>query len=253
MTDRPTLPNPEDAPPESQRGGADPMEWLQSLACRQSQTPAEPREEGTSAEAAPARFSTPPSFGTRPLGNPPSPAAETPENTPPRPFGLFGGLFRQRPTPRPNTDSHSVQDQDAAAEMLAHLTQTLQNYGQHSSAILRHALSGLGKVGSPDAHLGLVAHFLGSSWEQSVRLAAVGALGSLGSETAIDTLIGLLNDPDIVIRWEAQEALDKLLTAPEDQLEPPLKKAETPTAAPQAEGDSSGDVISSFADEDIPF
>jgi HEAT repeat protein len=142
-----------------------------------------------------------------------------------------------------------VQDQDATAEMLAHLTQTLQNYGQHSAAILRHALNGLGKVGSSDAHLGLVAHFLGSAWEQSVRLAAVSALGSLGGEAAIDMLIGLLNDADIVIRWEAQEALDKLLTAPEDQPEPPLKKAETPPSAPQPEGDFRTDTTS----EDMPF
>lgn len=173
-----------------------------------------------------------------------SPASETPENTPPRPFGLFGGLFGQRPAPRPNTDSQNVQDQDAAAEMLAHLTQTLQNYEQHSPAIVRHALSGLGKVGRADEHLGLVAHFLDSAWEQSVRLAAVSALGNLGGETAIDTLIGLLNDADIVIRWEAQEALDKLLTAPEDQVEPPVRKAEAPPAAPHPEGDARADATS---------
>ncbi len=137
--------------------------------------------------------------------------------------------------------------------MLAHLTQTLQTHERHSPAIVRHALSGLGKVGSAEAHLGLVAHFLDAAWEQPVRLAAVGAVGSLGGEAAIDTLIGLLNDADIVIRWEAQEALDRLLSAPEDQAEPPLKKAETPPAAPQAEDDPRVDVISSFADEDIPF
>lgn len=266
MTDRPTPPNPDDElQPERQRGGADPMEWLQSLARRQSQPPdeADPADATLGDEPAPPnpfiRFERnlpPASFGTRPLGTPPSPSAETPENTPPRLFGLFGGLI-ERSKPHSSTNSQSVQDQDAAAEMLAHLTQTLQNYEQHSPAILRHALSGLGKVGRADDHLALVAHFLDAAWEQPVRLAALGAVGSLGGETAIDVLIDLLNDPDIVIRWEAQEVLDKLLSAPEDQADPLLKKAETLPAAPLAEDDSSIDMVSAFFDDvdddDTPF
>jgi HEAT repeat protein len=110
-----------------------------------------------------------------------------------------------------------VQDQEAAAEMVLNLAHTLQTYPQHTPAILQHAINGLGRVGNAAEHLPLIVPFLDRNWEQSVRLAAVRAIGALGGEAAIDALIGLLNDSDIVIRWEVQAALDRLLTAGADE------------------------------------
>ncbi|MBO9308720.1 MAG: HEAT repeat domain-containing protein [Chloroflexi bacterium] len=99
--------------------------------------------------------------------------------------------------------------------MLSNLVYTLQSDQQHSPAILCHALIGLGKVGNAAEHLPLIAPFLDARWEQSVRLAAIDAVSNLGGEEAIDRLIALLGDSDIIVRWEAQAALDRLLVGTE--------------------------------------
>ncbi|PJF36748.1 MAG: hypothetical protein CUN49_03835 [Candidatus Thermofonsia Clade 1 bacterium] len=125
---------------------------------------------------------------------------------------LFSDLFRSRDEPpRSSGSSSNVRDTEAAAEMLMALVHTLEHPQRHSPDILCHALMGIGEVGNAAEHLGLIAPFLEAHWEQSVRLAAVRALNKLGSEAAFDALIASLNDPDIVIRWEVQAALDALL------------------------------------------
>lgn len=187
MTDRPVPPD-----SEQQTRPTDPdalLTWLGTLA-RRHQTPSAP------------------------------PTAT--ENVPPRPAGLFAGLFSERRTAPSSGSAQTVQDQEAAAEMVLNLAHTLQTYPRHTPAILQYAINGLGRVGNATEHLPLIVPFLDRNWEQSVRLAAVRAIGALGGEAAIDVLIGLLNDSDIVIRWEVQAALDRLLTA----------SAEAPSAQP---------------------
>lgn len=162
---------------------------------------------GGTAELAPERLLRQTRRGMPPF----SPPAE---NVPPRPSSLFRGLFEQQyRLPRPTDEPQSVQDQDAASEMLTSLIHTLQTPAQHTPAILQHALIGLGRAGSAAEHLPIVAPFLDQRWDQPVRLAGVRAISNLGGEAAVDALIGLLNDADIAIRWEAQAALDRLLTA----------------------------------------
>lgn len=156
------------------------------------------------------------------------------ENVPPRPAGLFTGLFSGRSTSHSSSSAQTVQDQEAAAEMVLNLAHTLQTYPQHTPAILQHAINGLGRVGNAAEHLPLIVPFLDRNWEQSVRLTAVRAIGALGGEAAIDALIGLLNDSDIVIRWEVQAALDRLLTAGAE-----VPSAQPASAEPEAEAEES--------------
>lgn len=115
--------------------------------------------------------------------------------------------------------SAPTEDHVTAALMRDQLTQTLQEGERHSPAVLRHAVAGLGRVGRPE-HATLIGQFTSAMWDQRLRLAAVHALGGIGGDKAIDVLVSLLNDPDLVISWAAQEMLDKLLTGPADNAEP---------------------------------
>ncbi|MCS6872091.1 MAG: HEAT repeat domain-containing protein [Anaerolineae bacterium] len=212
MSDRPTRPESEQEIHASQATGRDRvLELLQSLVYRQS------------------------------VSAHPSPARQPAENVPPRPFGLFSNLFGVRSAPRSSGDAQSVQDRDAAAEMLLTLAHTLQTHEEHSPAILQHALVSLGKVGNAAEHLALVVPFLDTRWEQGVRLAAVSAAGNLGGEAAVDALISLLNDPDIVVRWEVQAVLDRLLTT---------STSETPFQAAQA---TSAESAADETTTELPF
>jgi HEAT repeat protein len=109
--------------------------------------------------------------------------------------------------------SAPTEDHETAALMRDQLAQTLREGECHSSAILRQAVIGLGRVGTPE-YADLIQLYTHARWEQRLRLAAVHALGGIGGEKATDLLIGLLNDSDLVIQWAAQEMLDKLLTGP---------------------------------------
>lgn len=93
--------------------------------------------------------------------------------------------------------------------MLDHLTETLRGPEHFTPLVLQYALSGLGKVGNRE-HIVLITPFTASAYERKTRLAAVTALGNLGGDQSADALLKLINDNDIVIRWQAQEALDKL-------------------------------------------
>ncbi|GAB4544959.1 MAG: hypothetical protein OHK0023_02520 [Anaerolineae bacterium] len=93
--------------------------------------------------------------------------------------------------------------------MLDHLIETLRGPEHFTPLVLQYALNGLGKVGNHE-HIALIAPFTTSQHERKTRLAAVAALGNLGGDQAADALLKLINDSDIVIRWQAQEALDKL-------------------------------------------
>jgi len=210
MTDRPTRPDPEAARSGSPFNRDLVLEWLEALARRQF-------TGQTDAPEAPSR--------------PAAPVSERAENVQPRPFGIFSGLFGARSAPRTSGDAQGVQDRDVAAEMLSNLVYTLQSYQQRSPAILRHALIGLGKVGKAAEHVPLIAPFLDGRWEQSVRLAAIDAVSNLGGEEAIDKLIALLGDSDIVVRWEVQAALDRLLVGTDSAV------AESAPAAPDDESD----------------
>lgn len=136
------------------------------------------------------------------------------ENVPPSARNIFSGLFRReasRASDRASGDEQIMRDHVAVAEMRASLTHILQTCQQHSAAIVRLALLGLGRIGTAAEHMSSIAPFLDQQWEQDVRLAAINALSNLGGEEAVDKLIALLGDPDIVVRWEAQAALDRLL------------------------------------------
>jgi hypothetical protein len=209
MTDRPRQPESEAARSSSPFNRDLLLEWLEALARRQGIASMEQESN------APSR--------------PTAPISERAENVPPRPFGLFSGLFGTRSAPRTSGEAQTVQDQDAAAEMLSNLVYTLESYQQHSPAVLRHALIGLGRIGKAAEHMALIAPFLDRRWEQSVRLAAVDAVSNLGGEEAVDKLIALLGDSDIVVRWEAQAELDRLLVGTNDTV------AESAPAAPDDE------------------
>jgi hypothetical protein len=221
MTDRPTRPDPEAARSGSPFNRDLLLEWLDAIARRQVTLTEQiaPEELLRQALDAPSR--------------PTPPVSERAENVPPRPFGIFSGLFGARSAPRTSGDAQTVQDQDVAAEMLSNLVYTLENHQQRSPAILRHALIGLGKIGKAAEHVPLIAPFLDGRWEQSVRLAAIDAVSNLGGEEAIDKLIALLGDSDIVVRWEVQAALDRLLVGTESAV------AESAPDAPDDEPDSS--------------
>lgn len=140
-------------------------------------------------------------------------SSETRENTPPRPFGL--NLFGTSPSQgtRVTQKSPPTEDRETAALMRDQLAKTLREGERHSPAVLRQAITGLGRVGEP-THADLIHTYTHTRWEQRLRLAAVHALGGIGGEKATDLLIGLLNDSDLVIQWAAQEMLDKLLAGP---------------------------------------
>lgn len=128
---------------------------------------------------------------------------------------------------------------------MAHLKAGLQS---SNPDILCQSIRGLGAI---RAEIDLVLPFLAFN-DQRVRLNTVKALGGIGGEKAIDSLMGLLTDDDLAIRWLAQESLDKLLSTKTDITQPEGDKAETPVPGRPQEAqrrlDEEADV-----DLDLPF
>jgi HEAT repeat protein len=91
--------------------------------------------------------------------------------------------------------------------MLAHLEVAIHD---HSPAVRCQAIRALGEVGSPEQLQSLIP-FLQVE-DQAVRLAVVRALGSIGGDDAVGALVKLGSDNDLVVRWEAQAAVNRLLS-----------------------------------------
>ncbi len=98
-------------------------------------------------------------------------------------------------------------DEIGAREMLAHLEVAIHD---HSPAVRCQAIRALGEVGSPEQLQSLIP-FLQVE-DQAVRLAVVRALGSIGGDDAVGALVKLGSDNDLVVRWEAQAAVNRLLS-----------------------------------------
>ncbi len=95
--------------------------------------------------------------------------------------------------------------QRGATQHIAQITHYLSQSGQTNTLMLSDILSRFGEVAVPS-----LLELASSHANSEMRMAAVIALGTIGSLQAVDTLIQLADDPEVDIRARAITALGKI-------------------------------------------
>lgn len=109
--------------------------------------------------------------------------------------------------------------QQSLQKALTHIKKSLE---ESNLAIRCQSLRFLGEIGSQE-HVAWILPFLCSKEQSSLRLAAIEALGMIGSSKAIEALVAIQADDDLAVRWKTQEVLD-LLGRGKRLLSPPRPK-----------------------------
>ncbi len=143
-----------------------------------------------------------------------------PAPPPPAPTGPFQPLFYGEPLVEEPADEEESDEEDepevpapvadpvAVEQMLADLK---SGAAEPNPEIACPAINALGRLGAEDQVPLLVSLLAPDGRASEVRVAAIQALGRLGGEEAVNALSGVLADPDLAVRWQAEETLDYLL------------------------------------------